>query len=119
MKIYHKVDLNDSVCFEVLEESPNFYLVQSTNEKTFIVGIPKSQYGPKAEQWEDVTAYCKQHGMKGEAGQFLSVEGENNRPSERIAKLICGGRYRLVKEPVGNLTVFRIERKVSTEGSRP
>ena len=91
---------------DIIEESPHWYICRGREvavavEKALVQVVPD-------EQWEDVTDSIHQHGEKHEDGQFISSG------VDRIAKLICGGRYRLrtIRYGERHLRAFIVERKV-------
>ncbi len=70
--------------------------------------VPKSEYRlcEPPEQWEDVTRQCstKEIGIKGGYDGHYVMHGDN-----KLAKLICGGGYRI--SFIGGTTL--IEKKVT------
>lgn len=53
MKVQRKHLPNET--YEMLEESPNYFIIKSTN--TFVHVVPKADYEP-VEEWVDVTHEC-------------------------------------------------------------
>ena len=93
----------------IADGDPDIWMVSQGGAHDRRMYVPKLEYRlcEPSEQWVDVTGDCcvvstGDKSGRGDEGEFVSHQGE------RIAKLICGGRYGVV---LGS--TLRVEKKVS------